>query len=494
MSSEISLVDGDYEWSPLFHPVDLSLVRITVPASLLSMAAKEVMKHYTIVEDAAANISTIDNLQSRLVLIALVNKHMPFRYAEDLFRVWKKPVVSLKRIYMSCFDNPELIGNESQETICLKGGDVAVRRIISLIRRRVISINIQNTRAVSLLDLTGFPVSLKKLKRLMAASFTPMERMTVVVDLVVPRGENEIGDEWIELLCKINTTFILRIHSLHMEGLNKVTMMRLLEVSVSSNRRLQGVRMASMDCNDWTETMRAVSSLESCQHLVSLGLNDKVFQFTANTQDHRSKCINTALVNLPCLERLDLSYNVMSGALKGILLCLRLTYLDVSKCGLVFEDLRMILSLSSLIHLNISRNSGVGDLLGSLVSAVQDTRLPSLEILKMVICGVNSTNEQNLLKFVNLFPLVQVLDVRSNDLNPSAVVLLIRKRIDVLLVASPCECSCGGPRSHGLIKCGGRLYCQEEVDRVLKEENYVKSRFIMNHFMIFKVTRLGGQT
>ena len=111
----------------------------------------------------------------------------------------------------------------------------------------------------------------------------------MVVDLVVPRGENEIGDEWIELLCKINTTFILRIHSLHMEGLNKVTMMRLLEVSVSSNRRLQGVRMASMDCNDWMETMRAVSSLESCQHLVSLGLNDKVFQFTANTQDHRSK-------------------------------------------------------------------------------------------------------------------------------------------------------------------------------------------------------------
>ena len=488
MSSEISLVDGDYEWSPLFLPVDLSFVRITVPASLLSMAAKEVMKHYTIVEDAAANISTIDNLQSRLVLIALVNKHMPFRYSEDLFCVWKKPVVSLKRIYMSCFDNPELIGNESQETICLKGGDVAVRRIISLIRRRVISINIQNTRAVSLLDLTGFPVSLKKLKRLMAASFTPMER------IVVPRGENEIGDEWIELLCKINTTFILRIHSLHMEGLNKVTMMRLLEVSVSSNRRLQGVRMASMDCNDWTETMRAVSSLESCQHLVSLGLNDKVFQFTANTQDHRSKCINTALVNLPCLERLDLSHNVMSGALKGILLCLRLTYLDVSKCGLVFEDLRMILSLSSLIHLNISRNSGVGDLLGSLVSAVQDTRLPSLEILKMVICGVNSTNEQNLLKFVNLFPLVQVLDVRSNDLNPSAVVLLIRKRIDVLLVASPCECSCGGPRSHGLIKCGGRLYCQEEVDRVLKEENYVKSRFAMNHFMVFKVIRLGDQT
>ena len=133
-------------------------------------------------------------------------------------------------------------------------------------------------------------------------------------------------------------------------------------------------------------------------------------------------------------------------------------------------------------------------MLGSLVSAVQDTRLPSLEILKMVICGVNSTNEQNLLKFVNLFPLVQVLDVRSNDLNPSAVVLLIRKRIDVLLVASPCECSCGGPRSHGLIKCGGRLYCQEEVDRVLKEENYVKSRFVMNHFMVFKVIRLGDQT
>ena len=36
------------DWSPLFRPVDLSLLRISVPGSLLSMAAQEVMKHYTI--------------------------------------------------------------------------------------------------------------------------------------------------------------------------------------------------------------------------------------------------------------------------------------------------------------------------------------------------------------------------------------------------------------------------------------------------------------
>ena len=100
MSSERSLVDGDYDWSPLFHPVDLSLVRITLPASLLSMAAQEVMKNNAIVEDTAPNLSTNDNLQCRLALIALVNKHVPFRYAEDLFRFWEKPVISLKRIYM----------------------------------------------------------------------------------------------------------------------------------------------------------------------------------------------------------------------------------------------------------------------------------------------------------------------------------------------------------------------------------------------------------
>ena len=78
MSLERSLVDGGYDWSPLFHPVDLSLVCITLPASLLSMAAQEVMKHDAIVEDAAPNLSTNDNLQCRLALIALVNKHVPF--------------------------------------------------------------------------------------------------------------------------------------------------------------------------------------------------------------------------------------------------------------------------------------------------------------------------------------------------------------------------------------------------------------------------------
>ena len=113
MSSERSLVDGYYDWSPLFHPVDLSLVRITLPASLLSMAAQEVMKHYTILKEAAPNLSTNDNLQSRLALIALVNKHVPFRYAEELFRFWEKPVLSLKRIYASSLVNPELIGDYS---------------------------------------------------------------------------------------------------------------------------------------------------------------------------------------------------------------------------------------------------------------------------------------------------------------------------------------------------------------------------------------------
>ena len=51
MTSGRSLVDGDCDWSPLFRPVDLSLLRISVPGSLLSMAAQEVMKHYTILEE-----------------------------------------------------------------------------------------------------------------------------------------------------------------------------------------------------------------------------------------------------------------------------------------------------------------------------------------------------------------------------------------------------------------------------------------------------------
>ena len=81
MSSERSLIDGDYDSSPLFHPVDLSLLLISVPGSLLSMAAQEVMKHYTILEEAAPNLFTNENVQSKLALIALVNKHVDSRYA-----------------------------------------------------------------------------------------------------------------------------------------------------------------------------------------------------------------------------------------------------------------------------------------------------------------------------------------------------------------------------------------------------------------------------
>ena len=504
MSSETSLIGGDYDWSPLFHPVDLSLLRITLPASLLSIAAQEVMKHYNIVEKAARNVSTNDKVQLRLASIALVNKHVPFRYAKELFRFWEKPLLSVKRIYASSLDNPGLIGDETQqfETV-VKAGDLAVTRIINLVRLRVISMNIQNTRAVSLLDLTGFPVRLVRLKRLLAASFTPMERMTVVLDLVVPCGENDIGAEWIQVLSNSHTTLTLRVHSLHMEGLNNVTTMRLLELSLFSNPGLQGVRMAGMECTDWMEIMRAVLSIQLCQHLVSLGLDcqDKLFHFTPNTQVYRSKCINKALVNLRSLERLDLSYNVMSGILKGILPGLSLSYLNVTNCVLMVEDLQMILSLSSLVHLDISLNDGVGEMLGSLVFAVQDTKLPSLEILQIVRCGVTSMNEQNLFYFLDLFPLVKVLDVRFNELNISAIVSLIRRRFEVLVVASPCECSCGLPRNLGIM-CGGKPCGEKEVDRVLKMEKYVKSEFSVmrsrnqdgHGTMSFKVMRLGDQT
>ena len=97
---------------------------------------------------------------------------------------------------------PELIGDYSlQLETVLKAGDLAVTRIMMLIRLKVIPMNIQNTRAVSLLDLSGFPVQLRRLKMILEVSFTPMERMTVVLDVVVQRGGNDIVTEW---TCNVN--------------------------------------------------------------------------------------------------------------------------------------------------------------------------------------------------------------------------------------------------------------------------------------------------
>ena len=106
-----------------------------------------------------------------------------------------------------------------------------------------------------------------------------------------------------------------------------------------------------MDFNDWIETMRAVSSIESCRNLVSLGLNINVLYLEFTNQGYRSKFINTALGNLPSLERLDLSYNAMFGPLKGILPHLRLSYLNVSCCYLLCEDLQMILCLLNFYNI-----------------------------------------------------------------------------------------------------------------------------------------------
>ena len=73
------------EWSPTFHAVDLSLLPLTLPPSLVSMAAQEVMKHRSILEEAAPNLPT--NLQSTLASIALVNKYITFFYVDKLFRL-----------------------------------------------------------------------------------------------------------------------------------------------------------------------------------------------------------------------------------------------------------------------------------------------------------------------------------------------------------------------------------------------------------------------
>ena len=107
------MIDEGHAWSPLVHGVSLSLLLYTLPPSLLSMAAQEVMKHYTILEEAAPKLFTNENVQSKLASIALVNKHVDSRYAEELFRFWEKPVLSLKRIYASSLVNPELIGDYS---------------------------------------------------------------------------------------------------------------------------------------------------------------------------------------------------------------------------------------------------------------------------------------------------------------------------------------------------------------------------------------------
>ena len=62
MSSERSLIDEGYAWIPLFHGVSLSLLRYSLPRSILSMEAQEVMKHYTILEEAAPNLFSKENV------------------------------------------------------------------------------------------------------------------------------------------------------------------------------------------------------------------------------------------------------------------------------------------------------------------------------------------------------------------------------------------------------------------------------------------------
>ena len=131
MSSERSLIDEGYAWIPLFYGVSLSLLRYSLSRSILCMEAQEVIKHYTILEEAAPNLFSKENVQFKLASIALVNKHTDLRYAEELFRFWEKPVLSLKRIYESSFVNPGLIGDYSlQLETVLKAGDLAVTRIV----------------------------------------------------------------------------------------------------------------------------------------------------------------------------------------------------------------------------------------------------------------------------------------------------------------------------------------------------------------------------
>jgi Leucine-rich repeat (LRR) protein len=184
---------------------------------------------------------------------------------------------------------------------------------------------------------------------------------------------------------------------------------------------------------------RNLSVIKTCSKISMLDLS-RNNMFNSSPHDHVGRSwVNKTFRSLPSLSRLDLSYNLLTDRVGQVLQGLSLSYLNLTASHLSPGDLQHLVSLNTLVHLDLSQNN-IGDAFSHLV--FKSNMLVNLEILELEDCFLSPSNFTFVLPFIKSCPNLKILNLSYNTLEVSQILQLIQLRLEVLLVFSKIVCSC----------------------------------------------------
>jgi len=421
------------DWSPTWHPISVSQRTANPPPSLSTLSMATVIQYPELLEE----ICTLLPPSLRKDMIALALEQKMVSSVIPLLYTWTEPVLSLKSIFPTIHCHPELVGDMHNQVEATRIGCVSVAIVIQLLIKKVISILVKNPSAVKCLDLSGFPVLRTTLEELFQAKFNSRESLTISLDIWIP--EHGSGDSnWINLL-NGSKNFTLKVQHIYICSLREPVRNKVISSCLRTNENVRGLKLSRLNFADWPEVRRTLSSIETCSKLSMLDLSrNNMFDSSPNDQVGRS-WVNKTFRSLPLLSRLDLSYNLLTDRVGQVLKGLSLSYLNLTASHLSPGDLQYLVTLSSLVHLDLSQNN-IGDAFSGLV--FNSNVLGNLEILELEDCFLSPTNFVFVLSFIKSCSNLKILNLSYNTLEVSQILQLIQLRLEVLLVFSKMVCAC----------------------------------------------------
>jgi len=280
------------------------------------------------------------------------------------------------------------------------------------------------------------------LEELFQAKFNVREKLTIVLDVWIP--ENGSGDSsWIRLL-NGSKNLTVQVKNIFICSLREPVRKQVIAAALRTNEDLSGVKLSCLRFVDWSEVKRTLSSIRTCSKLSMLDLSRNNL-FDSSQADHVGReWVNKFLQSFSRLSRLDLSYNLLSDRVGLITRGLCLSYLNLTASHLGPADLQTLVTMHSLVHLDLSQNN-LGD---SFCHLTSKSKLVNLEILELEDCFISSSNFRFVISFIQTScPSLSILNLSYNTLSVQQIVQLINLKLEGLLVFSKMECDCSSPCS-----------------------------------------------
>jgi len=421
-----------------------------------------VIKYPDLVEEISLFLPT----SLRRQMLAMSLQHKMNKAITQLLHTWREPVLALKSIFPTLNHDPELVGDLRNQAEATRIGCRSAFIVIQLVIQKVISILVKKSHAVKCLDLTGFPVLRTTLEELFEQKFNAKEKLTILLDIWIP--EHGTGDSnWSNLL-KGSKNFTLKVRNIYICSLKEPVRNKIITSALRTNQDLRGLKLSSLNFVDWPEVRRTLDIVATLSQLSMLDLSrNNMFDLSPN-DIVGTTWVNKSLKSLPSLSRLDLSYNLLTDRVDPVLKGLSLTFLNLTATHLSSVDLKILVTLNTLVHLDLSQNN-IGDFFGDL--SPKSNSLVKMEILELEDCHISPNNFEFLLAFLKSCRSLKILNLSYNTMHIHQIVQLIQLKLEILLVFSKVLCTCAD------IQCSCYQLGQLLISSTLSQAGYQLKTF-----------------